>query len=108
MVSSEKEKKAELTLYPYFKKKAEELGNDEARILEYVKSLGVEPDVGYKGEMRGALGTLWAEGGSAADKALLLKELLLAAKLDDEAVQASVEAFKKQAGGALKIRLGVL
>lgn len=61
---------------PYVVAKAAELGNDAARIFEFVSDeIGYEV---YQGSLRGARGTLWSKAGNALDQASLLVALLRA------------------------------
>jgi hypothetical protein len=53
------------------------VGSDPGDLLTFV-NVTIAPDA-YAGAMRGAMGTLWARAGSAADKALLLAALLRSA-----------------------------
>lgn len=62
------------SILPTIADKAAELQYDPARIFRYVAdSVRYEP---YSGILRGAKGTLWAQAGNSADKALLLAALL--------------------------------
>jgi hypothetical protein len=61
------------SILPTIADKAAELLYDPARIFRYVAdTVHYEP---YSGVLRGAKGTLWAQAGNAADKALLLAAL---------------------------------
>ena len=56
--------------FDYFRHKADELGNDPDRALTWVRD-EVETSP-LRGNVRGALGTLWNNGGSPEEKQLLL------------------------------------
>jgi large repetitive protein len=60
---------------PQMLAKAAELGQDPARLFEYVRSLGYES---YTGSLRGTRGTLWSAAGNSLDQASLLIAMLRA------------------------------
>ena len=59
--------------FDYFRAKAEHLDRDPERIRGYVAGLETLP---YRGDLKGPLGTLFEEAGSADEKAALLAALL--------------------------------
>jgi len=59
--------------FDYFAAKAEELGRDATRITAYVRGL---EELSYRGDLKGALGTLFGEAGSPEEKLALLEALL--------------------------------
>src|SRR4051794_7361221 len=63
--------------FDYFVAKAGELGNDPGRILTYVRDQ--VPTLDYRGNVKGALGSLWNGAGSPEEKVLLADALLAAA-----------------------------
>jgi hypothetical protein len=63
--------------FDYFVAKAAELGNDPSRILTFVRDQ--MPTLGYRGNVKGALGSLWNGAASPEEKILLADALLAAA-----------------------------
>jgi hypothetical protein len=68
---------------------AARLGNDRAKLLDFVKGLGWEP---YAGVLRDAGGTLAAGSGNSLDRALLLQALLEAGGEKARLVRGGLEA----------------
>lgn len=74
--------------FDYIRDRAIELGRDPARIREHVRALELLP---YRGDLKGALGTLFGGAGSPEEKLALLRALLAhtpeapGANLDDVA-----------------------
>ncbi|MEZ6188363.1 MAG: hypothetical protein R3F62_25600 [Planctomycetota bacterium] len=60
--------------FDYLRVKAEELGRDRARVLGFVREEVV--DLPYRGDVKGALGTLWEGAGSPEEKLALAQGLL--------------------------------
>src|SRR5690349_14208647 len=75
--------------YDYVAAKARELGTDPQAIVQFVRD-DVKPDTSYTGVLRGAVGTLWAGAGDAADRALLLRALLRGAHARTRLVHGAV------------------
>jgi hypothetical protein len=69
--------KAETRPFDYFIAKAADLGNDPSRILAYVRDQ--MPTLDYRGNVKGALGSLWNGAASPEEKVLLADALLAAA-----------------------------
>lgn len=73
--------------FDYFAAKAEELGRDATRITAYVRGL---EELSYRGDLKGALGTLFGEAGSPEEKLALLEALLAHARARVPATLAAV------------------
>ncbi|MGC9455214.1 MAG: carboxypeptidase-like regulatory domain-containing protein [Phycisphaerae bacterium] len=68
------EPEARAPAFDYFRDKAEQLGRDGDRVLEFVRS-----DVrllAYRGSVKGPLGALWESGGSPEEKLALARAIL--------------------------------
>ncbi len=95
--------------FDYFRAKAAELGNEPSKVLAFVRD-----DIGtlsYRGNAKGALGTLWHGAGSPEEKLALARALLehcpdaAAAGLDDVAPSRDKNADSKTPPLTMKILL---